>query len=262
MAEILQYVHKDGLLHRLRPETKILFIGTISVICIISGRIELLLLLVLMILLIAYAGRLGRELLRQLSLIAAMSIIVIGITILTLPSGDVIGSLVPDLIPVIGGSIPITIGALEMGTVLTLRFIVMIGAFQLFIMSTQPRDLVHTLERMHVPADYTLIFIIALRFIPTLQIEAQRIHEAQLARGYNPGAGLLGRIRSLSPLMIPLVSNSLAKTTILGLTIDLRGYRNRGRIHTRTSALRTPDYAAICFVGATGLIFLGYGIFI
>ena len=66
---------------------------------------------------------------------------------------------------------------------------ILICAFQLFVISTQPRDIVHTMERMKIPIDYTLMFLVALRFIPTLQIEGIRIHEAQLARGYNPGRG-------------------------------------------------------------------------
>jgi energy-coupling factor transport system permease protein len=70
------------------------------------------------------------------------------------------------------------------------------------------------------------MFIIAHRFIPTLQIEGKRIHEAQLARGYHPGDGFVGRIKSVAPVMVPLVSNPLSRVTLLGLTIDLRGIPN------------------------------------
>ncbi len=69
-------------------------------------------------------------------------------------------------------------GGLTIGIVLTLRFMMLIFAFQLFLISTQPRDLVNAMEKIGLPIDYILMFIIALRFIPTLQIEGQRIHEA------------------------------------------------------------------------------------
>jgi energy-coupling factor transport system permease protein len=112
------------------------------------------------------------------------------------------------------------------------------------------------MERFRVPAEYTLIFVIALRFIPTLQLEAQRIHEAQQARGYNPGKGCIGKIRSLAPVLVPLVSNSLAKANVLGFTIDLRGYRNLNRSalphrpFTRedTSAVSCVIFAAIAAI--------------
>ncbi|HZD44332.1 MAG TPA: energy-coupling factor transporter transmembrane component T, partial [Methanomicrobiales archaeon] len=221
MAEILQYIHGDSLLHRLNPLTKILFILVVGIATILTEEILLLFILFLSLLLIAGVSGLLREILRQSTLIALMSVIIFVITILTLPSGTVIGHLIPQALPLIGGAIPITVGALVTGAILTLRFMVLITLFQIFIISTQPRDLVHTLEKMRVPAEYTLMFVIALRFIPTLQLEAQRIHEAQLARGYNPGRGFIGKIKSLSPLLVPLVSNSLAKTSVIGLTIDL-----------------------------------------
>jgi energy-coupling factor transport system permease protein len=159
------------------------------------------------------------------------------LTVLTLPGGETLF--------MIGGIIPITTGGLLIGIIMTLRFAVLITVIQLFVLSTQPRDLVHTLERMRMPVDYTLIFVIALRFIPTLQIEGHRIHEAQLARGYNPGSGISGKIRSIAPVMIPLVSNSLARSNVLGLTIDLRGYRTKVRTPIRERHLMGLDYAVI-----------------
>ena len=83
------------------------------------------------------------------------------------------------------------------------------------------------------------MFVIALRFIPTLQIEGKRIQEAQLARGYNPGSGVGGKIQRLIPIMVPLVSNALSRANVLGLTIDIRGYRTRETYdHARTRACR------------------------
>jgi energy-coupling factor transport system permease protein len=99
------------------------------------------------------------------------------------------------------------------------------------------------------------MFLIALRFIPTLQLEGQRIHEAQLARGYNPGKGLLGKIRSLTPIMIPLVSNSLAKTMVLGLTIDLRGYRNGKPSSLRNKKFASRDYCALSGMVIISIVF-------
>jgi energy-coupling factor transport system permease protein len=248
LTEILQYVQKEGIFHRLTPLTKIILVVAASAVSILATNILFLLLVLLVILILAYAGRLHREVFQQFVLIAVMSVILILITVVTLPGGDVLGYLVPAGVPFIGGSIPITTGGLVTGVIMTLRFAVLISAIQLFVLSTQPRDLVHTLERMKVPIDYTLMFVIALRFIPTLQIEAVRIHEAQLARGYDPGTGVGGKIRSLAPVMIPLVSNSLARSNVLGLTIDLRGYRTKKRTPLRERHLRRLDYGVIVIV--------------
>ncbi len=111
---------------------------------------------------------------------------------------------------------------------------------------------------MKMPIDYILMFIIALRFIPTLQIEGIHIHEAQMARGYNPGTGFLGKIRSVAPIVVPLISNALMRSNVLGLTIGMRGYRTGTRTHVRESTLKRRDYAVLVSMGiaCAGYIFL------
>jgi len=256
MAEILQYVHKDAFLHRLHPYTKIFFIVLVSLMAIIATSIPFLCLMVFAMLVFAAYGELLRESLQQLKLILVMSIIFILITVITMPGGETLGYVIPAGIPFIGGFIPITSGGLMIGIVLTLRFMILIFAFQLFLISTQPRDIVHALEKVRLPIDYILMFIIALRFIPTLQIEGQRIHEAQLARGFNPGTGITGKVRSVAPIVIPLVSNALLRSNVLGLTIDMRGYRTGRRTHVRERVFLTRDYAVMSILAVTGCGFI------
>jgi len=256
VAEILQYVHKDGFFHQLHPTTKIAFIVAVGLICIITTSLPLLVLMVAAILIIAAYSDLLTEVVQQMKLILVMSVVFIVITLITLPEGATLLYLVPQGVPFIGGSLPVTSGGLTIGLVLTLRFMVLIFTFQLFLISTQPRDLVHTLEKIGMPIDYILMFIIALRFIPTLQIEGQRIHEAQLARGYNPGSGFTGKIRSVAPIAIPLVSNALVRSNVLGLTIDMRGYRTGRRTHVRERVLAVRDYTVLALLALTGAGFV------
>ncbi|MDD1683297.1 MAG: energy-coupling factor transporter transmembrane protein EcfT [Methanoregula sp.] len=255
MAEILQYMHKDTFLHRLHPYIKIAFIIVVSVMSIIATDMVFLTLMVLAMLTVAAYSRLLAESLQQLKLIIVMSVIFILITIITMPNGDILGYVIPPGVPVIGGVIPVTTGGLTIGIVLTLRFMILIFAFQLFLISTQPRDLVNAMEKIGLPIDYILIFIIALRFIPTLQIEGQRIHEAQLARGFNPGTGFVGKIRSVAPIAIPLVSNALLRSNVLGLTIDMRGYRTGKRTHVRERVLATRDYTVLGMLAVVACVF-------
>jgi energy-coupling factor transport system permease protein len=214
MAEILQYVHKDTFLHRLHPFTKIAAIIIVCVMCIIATNLAFLTCMVLALLVFAAYSRLLTESLQQLKLILVMSVLFILITIITMPNGDILGYIIPQGIPLIGGLIPVTSGGLEIGLVLTLRF------------------------------------------IPTLQIEGQRIHEAQLARGFNPGTGFIGKIRSVAPIAIPLVSNALLRSTVLGLTIDMRGYRTGKKTHVRERILATRDYTVLSVLTVAGCGFI------
>lgn len=245
MSEILQYKRMNGIFHRMNALTKVLFLVFVVVVAIISTEPVILLGIVAIIFLLSVAGKMHMELLRQVPMLLFLSAGLFLLTIITMQAGDVVGYLIPSAIPVIGGSIPITTGALTFAMILSLRFFVMLFAFQIVIISTQPRELVHALQKMRLPVDYTLMLLIAIRFIPSLQLEGKRIQEAQLARAYNPGKGVRGKINSMAPVMIPLVSNALGKANVLGLTIDLRGLRTM----KRTPALEEPpgvvDYAMI-----------------
>ena len=118
----------------------------------------------------------------------------------------------------------------------------------------KPKDLVGALQQCRLPVDYTLMLLIAIRFIPTLQLEGKRIQEAQLARAYNPGRGITGKVRSLTPIIIPLVSNALGKANVLGLTIDLRGLRTMERTPSLDKAFEAADYVMIACVIACAVV--------
>ncbi len=248
MPEIMQYVPGTSLFHGLNPLAKLLMVALVAILAITTNSLLPLGLLVAALLLAAVATHLARPLVRQLPLLVSLTVSLLLLTMLTMQDGETIGFLIPAAVPVIGGAFPVTTGAIEFGLLLSLRFFAMLFAFQLLVISTMPHDLVHALQRLRMPADYALIFLIALRFIPSLQLEGQRIREAQLARGYNPGKGVRGVVRTLAPIVVPLVSNSLGKANVLGLTIDLRGYRAPRRVSLRDRSLRRGDVAAIAFL--------------
>lgn len=231
MQEIMQYIPGNGIFHRIHPITKLLFTVILVILAVMTSDLLLLAFFLVVVFLAAWAGGLGRGLTEQIPLLLVLGVMLVLFTVLTMQGGEVLFTLIPAGIPLIGGALPVTTGALLFGTILSLRFAVMLFAFQLLVISTKPGELVTTLRQLKMPIDYTLMFLIALRFIPTLQREGIRISEAQLARGYAPGDGLMGKVRGLKPVILPLILNSLGKADTLGLTIDMRGYR-RGKAET------------------------------
>jgi len=242
----MQYVARESAFHRLHPLTKLIFAALVVALAVLTSDLVMLALLAGAVVVVAIASGLARDLLRQVPLLLSLAASLLLLTVLTIRSGAILGYLVPPTVPVIGGAFPITAGAVDLAVAMSLRFAAMLFAFQLLVISTQPRDLVHLMDRLRMPVDYTLMLLIALRFIPSLQLEGKRIHEAQLARAYNPGKGIAGKIRGLFPIIIPLVSNSLGKATVLGLTIDLRGYRSGRRTPMRNLSPGRADVACIC----------------
>jgi len=68
---------------------------------------------------------------------------------------------------------------------------------------------------------------IALRFVPTLMDEAQKIMNAQRARGVDFGEGsLLKRAKSLLPLMVPLFMSAFNRAEDLSTAMEARGYQD------------------------------------
>jgi energy-coupling factor transport system permease protein len=252
MKEIMQYINRDSFLHSMNPLSKIVAVAGIIFLSVTTTSSEVLALMVLGIFLASLKAELQQELLRQLKLLVFLSLTMVILTIFTLKSGEIIGYLIPPGIFTADGFVPITTGALDFGAVLSLRFFAMLFAFQLLVVTTKPSDLMKALLVIHIPVDYVLMFVIALRFIPSLQIEGQRIHEAQLARGYNPGKGLHGKVKSLKPLLVPLVANSLGRTKVLGLTMDMRGYRSRRSVESSRLVWNKTDFAALGFVTVIG----------
>lgn len=253
MNEIMQYINRDSFLHRMNPLSKIAAVTGIIALSVFTTNPEVLTVMVLGIFLVSLGAGLQKELLKQLKLLIFLSITLILLTVFTLKSGETVGYLIPACTLTVGGLVPITTGALDFGTVLSLRFFAMLFAFQLMVVTTKPSDLMKALLAIHIPVDYVLMFVIALRFIPSLQIEGQRIHEAQIARGYNPGKGLRGKIMSVKPILVPLVANSLGRTQVLGLTMDMRGYRSKQSVEKNKLTWNKTDVAAVGCVVVMGL---------
>jgi energy-coupling factor transport system permease protein len=253
MKEIMQYINRDSFLHSMNPLSKIAAVTGIIVLSVFTTNSIVLALMVLGIFMVSLKAGLQHELLKQLKLLVFLSVSLILLTVFTLKSGVTLGFLIPPGTLTASGIFPVTTGALDFGVVLSLRFFAMLFAFQLLVVTTRPSDLMKALLAIHIPVDYVLMFVIALRFIPSLQVEGQRIHEAQLARGYNPGKGLRGKVRSVKPLLVPLVANSLGRTQVLGLTMDMRGYRDRHSVEKNRLVWNKVDFAAVGCVALMGV---------
>ncbi|MDO5845251.1 MAG: energy-coupling factor transporter transmembrane component T [Methanocorpusculum sp.] len=247
MSDILQYIAKEGFFHRLSPITKIVFAVLMMFAAIFTSDLYLLAGLIAVVLIFSAVGGLFKVLMKQVPLLLILAAALLVLTVLTMASGDVLFTILPN------GAFPVTTGAILFAVEMALRFSVLIFSFQLLVISTQPRDLVNALYALRVPRDYALMFLIAVRFIPTLQREGVRINEAQLSRGYYPGGGVIGKVKQLGPVVLPLMLNSLSKADTLGLTIDMRGYRFAS-MHRRKIPFRARDF---CVVFIAAAVFLG-----
>jgi energy-coupling factor transport system permease protein len=112
--------------------------------------------------------------------------------------------------------------------------------------------LLRPLARVGVPADeLAMMFTIALRFVPTLALEMEKILKAQAARGANiqSGTNPIARTRQLLPVLVPLFINTLRRGDELTAAIEARGYNGGvGRTHYARLHFRRTDALALCVI--------------
>ncbi|MCB2200788.1 energy-coupling factor transporter transmembrane protein EcfT [bacterium] len=90
--------------------------------------------------------------------------------------------------------------------------------------------LARPLGRIGVPVgSISLVFGLALRFVPTLFEEAKSLRNALLVRGWSPGKGMIGRVLAWIPLVIPLLASGLRRSDDIAETLVLRGYTPSGQ---------------------------------
>ena len=164
--------------------------------------------------------------------------------------------------------ITITQEGLVKALMMALRLILLITITTLLMLSTSPMQITDALESLLKPLkkikfpvhEMAMMMSIAMRFIPTLIEETDKIMKAQTARGAEFDSGnIIKRAVSLVPLLVPLFVGAFKRADELALAMEARCY-NGGENRTRMKVLKTapPDYLALG-IGALLIVFLAFG---
>lgn len=153
---------------------------------------------------------------------------------------------------------------LEVGVFMTVRLIFLIIGTSLLTYTTSPIQLADGLESLFAPLkaikvpvhELSMMMTIALRFIPTLLEETDRIISAQKARGADFESGnMVQRIKALMPVLIPLFVSAFRRAEELALAMDCRCYQGgKGRTRLKRLKFARADYLSasvfvVCFAG-------------
>ena len=160
----------------------------------------------------------------------------------------------------------ITQEGLVQGAYVTWQFTCLVIVAAILTMTTLPSDLVGGIERLLRPLqrvgipsqDIAVMISMALRFIPMLLEEYERLRMAQMARGADFTTGSLARrIRALAALTVPLLLSAFRRADELALAMEARGYRRGPRTTLRELKLSGEDYAAFAVMAVFVLINIG-----
>lgn len=141
-----------------------------------------------------------------------------------------------------------------------------VGSGMFLTYTTTPIMLTDALERLlaplrvlHVPVhEFAMMMTIALRFIPTLSEETEKIMAAQKARGADFTSGsLVSRVRALIPVLIPLFVSAFRRADELATAMECRCYHG-GQGRTRMTVLhyRASDFVALVLMIVFGAALL------
>lgn len=166
------------------------------------------------------------------------------------------------------GIIKITMNGIYTSIFMAVRIIILVVYGVMLTYTTTPTSLTDAIESLLKPL--TLIHVdvhsiamtmtIALRFIPTLLEEVDKIISAQKSRGADmESGGLLKRAKAVIPIMIPLFVSSFRRANELAYAMECRCYRGgKGRTKMNVMHMHGRDYGALAFTAVyfTSIILL------
>lgn len=154
----------------------------------------------------------------------------------------------------------ITYEGVDFASKMAVRLIFLIIGSSLMTLTTTPNQLTDALEdvlgplkKIHVPVhEISMMMSIALRFIPILMEETDKIMKAQMARGADfESKNLMKKIQSLVPLLVPLFISAFRRANDLAMAMEARCYRGGdGRTKMKPLVYCRRDYAAYALLAA------------
>jgi len=169
--------------------------------------------------------------------------------------------------------IPLGLGALTYeglarGLFLVFRLSALVLGTSLLTLTTSPlgladglESLLSPLKRLRVPVhELAMTTTIALRFVPMLVDEVDRLQKAQLARGADFTGGPIKRVRAVFPLLLPLLVSAFGRADRLAVAMEARCYGGDvGRTRYRVLVFSGRDWQALVGILAAAVLALSAG---
>ena len=241
-----QYFPGNSLLHRFDPRSKILFtVLFIAAIFLCKGLVSYGITLLILLIMIGISKVQPRVFLKGMKPVV---FIVVCTAILNLfyTSGTVLWS---------WGILKITEEGIWKAGFMVLRILMLIACTLLLTYTTSPilltdglEKLLRPLKKLNFPVhELSMMMSIALRFIPTLIQETDKIISAQKARGADFDSGnLIQKAKALIPILIPLFISSFRRAEELAIAMECRCYHgDEGRTSLRQLRYAGRDYGLI-----------------
>lgn len=247
-----QFFDTASLVHKLDPRIKIVLLIALLVLIFCASNLFSLAALTVLILFVLLLTKVPFSVyLKNLKIIVPILIITMLLNVFYIKEGTVLLEF---------WKITITTGGVIRSVFMGMRVVLLIITSSVLTYTTTPNDLTDAIERLLLPLKLiglggavhamSMMMTIALRFIPTLVEETDKIMNAQKARGADFETGkLTDRVKAIIPILIPLLISSVRRAYDLAEAMESRCY-NGGVGKTRMKVLKISkmDVWAIIFV--------------
>ena len=163
----------------------------------------------------------------------------------------------------------ITIEGLRIAISMAIRLTLLIIGSSIMTLTTTPNNLTDGMEKMMRPLkvfkvpvhEVAMMMSIALRFIPILLEETDKIMKAQIARGADFESGnLMKRAKAMVPLLVPLFISAFRRANDLAMAMEARCYRGgEGRTKMKPLIYKKRDFIAYACIGCYLIISIAVG---
>lgn len=220
-----QYIPADTPIHKLDARTKILAtMGFITVIFLIN-KIFAYIIVFLFLFFVVALGRISvKHLLKSLKPVVLIIVFTAVLNMLMTPGDSILKFYF----------INITQQGLQLALFMSLRLILLIAGASIMTLTTSPIALTDGIEKLLSPGkkiglpahELAMMMTIALRFIPTLLEETDKIMKAQMARGADFESGnIILRAKAMVPIIVPLFVSAFRRAEELAMAMEARCYR-------------------------------------
>ena len=243
-----RYIPGNSFVHLLDPRSKLVFVFAFILVVFLANNIFTYALLLAFTLLVILMSRIRLYfLINGLKPIIILLVFTFLIHILFTREGDVLFEL---------GFLKVYEEGLRQGIFISIRFLVLVFMTSILTLTTSPISitdgievLLNPLKKLKLPVhELALMMSIALRFIPTLMDETDKIMKAQMARGSDLSAGpIKDRVKAVVPLLVPLFVSAFKRAEDLATAMEVRGYRG-GEGRTRYRQLKWDWRDTVCML--------------
>ena len=256
-----QYYPQNSIIHKLDPRLKlVLLIAYIVFVFIAFNFASILLLSVFLLLIIAFSKIPIIDYLKSIKVILPIIIFTSILNAVYVTEGTLLLSF---------WIIDIYDQGIYKAIFMSLRILILVLSSSVLSYTTTPTELTDAIESLLSPLKYiglanavhslAMMMTIALRFIPTLIEETDKIMSSQKARGASlESGGLIKKVKALMPVLIPLLISAIRRAYELAEAMESRCYNGgEGRIRMKQLRLQKIDYIALLiFILTLGCVVL------